>query len=76
MRECGLAIAVANARGRVKAAAHYVTPHAGGDGAGRDAVDFILEAQGLLDKVIEKYIDEGNEVAPSMDIGGSIATVS
>lgn len=76
MRECGLAIAVANARDQVKAAAHYVTPHAGGDGAGRDAVDFILEAQGLLDKVIEKYIDEGNEVAPSMDIGGSIATVS
>jgi 3-deoxy-D-manno-octulosonate 8-phosphate phosphatase (KDO 8-P phosphatase) len=76
MRECGLAIAVANARDQVKAAAHYVTPRAGGDGAGRDAVDFILEAQGLLDKVIEKYIDEGNEVAPSMDIGGSIATVS
>jgi len=69
MRECGLAIAVLNARAQVKAAAHYVTPHKGGRGAGRDAVDFILQAQGLLDKVIEEYIDEGNPISPSMDIG-------
>jgi 3-deoxy-D-manno-octulosonate 8-phosphate phosphatase (KDO 8-P phosphatase) len=69
MRECGLAIAVANARAQVKAAAHYVTEHAGGHGAGRDAVEFILEAQGLLDKVIEAYIDERSPVASSMDIG-------
>ena len=76
MRACGLAIAVANARMQVKAAAHYVTPHAGGDGAGRDAVDFILEAKGLLDKVIEEYIDEGNPVSPSMDNGYSNDTDS
>jgi 3-deoxy-D-manno-octulosonate 8-phosphate phosphatase (KDO 8-P phosphatase) len=58
MRVCGLAIAVANARDQVKAAAHYVTPHAGGEGAGRDAIDFILEAHGILDRCIEEYIDE------------------
>jgi 3-deoxy-D-manno-octulosonate 8-phosphate phosphatase (KDO 8-P phosphatase) len=58
MRVCGLAIAVANAREQVKAAAHYVTPHAGGEGAGRDAIDFILEAHGILDRCIEEYIDE------------------
>jgi 3-deoxy-D-manno-octulosonate 8-phosphate phosphatase (KDO 8-P phosphatase) len=69
LRECGLAIAVANARAQVKAAAHYVTPHGGGHGAGRDAVEFVLEAQGLLDQVIEAYIDERNPIAPSMDIG-------
>jgi 3-deoxy-D-manno-octulosonate 8-phosphate phosphatase (KDO 8-P phosphatase) len=69
MRECGLAVAVANARPQVKAAAHYVTPNAGGYGAGRDAVEFILEAKGLLDKVIAEYIDERNPVAPSMDVG-------
>jgi 3-deoxy-D-manno-octulosonate 8-phosphate phosphatase (KDO 8-P phosphatase) len=69
MRECGLAIAVANARVQVKAAAHYVTEHEGGHGAGRDAVEFILEAQGLLDEVIETYIDERNPISPSMDIG-------
>jgi 3-deoxy-D-manno-octulosonate 8-phosphate phosphatase (KDO 8-P phosphatase) len=53
----------------VKAAAHYVTPNAGGYGAGRDAVEFILEAKGLLEKVIEEYIDERNPISPSMDIG-------
>ncbi|HEY6489962.1 MAG: HAD hydrolase family protein [Terracidiphilus sp.] len=69
MRECGLAVAVANARAQVKAEAHYVTPNAGGYGAGRDAVEFILEAKGLLDKVIAEYIDERNPISPSMDIG-------
>ena len=69
MRQCGLAIAVANARPQVKAAAHYVTEHPGGQGAGRDAVEFILTAKGLLDEVIEAYIDERNPIAPSMDIG-------
>jgi hypothetical protein len=34
MRECGLAIAVGDARERVKAEAHYVTPNRGGHGAG------------------------------------------
>ncbi len=74
MREVGLAIAVANARERVKAEAHYVTPNSGGRGAGRDAVEFILEAKGTLDQCIEAYIDERNPISPSMDIGrgGSI----
>ena len=58
MRVCGLAIAVANARDQVKAAAHYITPHAGGEGAGRDAIDFILQAHGILDQCIKEYIDE------------------
>src|SRR6202012_4927118 len=58
MRVCGLAIAVANARDQVKAAAHYVTPHAGGEGAGRDAIDFILQAHGIPEQCIEEYIDE------------------
>jgi 3-deoxy-D-manno-octulosonate 8-phosphate phosphatase (KDO 8-P phosphatase) len=69
MRECGFAVAVANARAQVKAEAHYVTPNAGGYGAGRDAVEFILEAKGILEKVIAEYIDERNPISPSMDIG-------
>jgi 3-deoxy-D-manno-octulosonate 8-phosphate phosphatase (KDO 8-P phosphatase) len=69
MRQCGLAIAVDNAREQVKAAAHYVTPHRGGDGAGRDAIEFILAAKGVLEKCIEASIDEENPVAGSMDIG-------
>jgi 3-deoxy-D-manno-octulosonate 8-phosphate phosphatase (KDO 8-P phosphatase) len=69
MRAVGFAVAVANARAQVKAEAHYVTPHAGGDGAGRDAVEFILAAKGVLEKCIEASIDEGNPLPPSMDIG-------
>jgi 3-deoxy-D-manno-octulosonate 8-phosphate phosphatase (KDO 8-P phosphatase) len=72
MRQCGFAVAVANARAQVKAESHYVTPNAGGYGAGRDAVEFILEAKGILDKVIEQYIDERNPIAPSMDIGKGV----
>jgi 3-deoxy-D-manno-octulosonate 8-phosphate phosphatase (KDO 8-P phosphatase) len=56
MRACGLAIAVKNARAEVKKEAHFITPHAGGDGALRDAVEFILKAQGKWKKVLEDYI--------------------
>jgi 3-deoxy-D-manno-octulosonate 8-phosphate phosphatase (KDO 8-P phosphatase) len=63
MRVCGLAIAVANARDQVKAAAHYITPSVGGQGAGRDAIDFVLTAHGTLDQCIEEYLDERNAPA-------------
>ena len=53
----------------MKAEAHYVTPNAGGYGAGRDAIEFILAAKGLLESSIEASIDEGNPLPPSMDIG-------
>jgi 3-deoxy-D-manno-octulosonate 8-phosphate phosphatase (KDO 8-P phosphatase) len=69
MRQCGLSIATANARKEVKSAAHYVTPNPGGFGAGRDAIDFILTAQGTLEKVIEQYLDESNIAAASSDVG-------
>jgi 3-deoxy-D-manno-octulosonate 8-phosphate phosphatase (KDO 8-P phosphatase) len=69
MRACGFAVAVANARAQVKAEAHYVTPNKGGEGAGRDAIEFILAAKGLLEKCIAASIDEGNPISLSMDIG-------
>lgn len=56
MRACGLAIAVPNSRKQVLDEAHYVTEHAGGDGALRDAVEYILSAQGKLQKAINDYI--------------------
>jgi len=69
MREVGFAVAVANGRERVKAEAHYVTPNRGGHGAARDAVEFILEAKGILEQCIEAYIDKRNPISPAMDIG-------
>ena len=58
MRAGGLAIAVKNARAEVKRESHYVTAHAGGDGALRDAVEFILKAQGKWKAAVESYIGE------------------
>ena len=58
MRKCGLAIAVKNARTEVKAEAHFITSHAGGDGAARDAVEYILKAQGKWKKAVTDYIGE------------------
>ena len=69
MRQCGLSIATANARKEVKSVAHFVTPNPGGFGAGRDAIDFILTAQGTLEKVIEQYLDESNSAAAASDVG-------
>jgi 3-deoxy-D-manno-octulosonate 8-phosphate phosphatase (KDO 8-P phosphatase) len=60
MRNCGFAVAVKNARPEVKAEAHWVTPHAGGDGAARDAVEYILKAQGKWKSVVEDYVQERN----------------
>lgn len=69
LRQCGLAVAVANARPQVKAEAHYVTPNSGGYGGARDAIEFVLEAKGILSQCIEKYLDEDQSIALSMDTG-------
>jgi 3-deoxy-D-manno-octulosonate 8-phosphate phosphatase (KDO 8-P phosphatase) len=57
MRAAGFAVAVKNARAEVKEEADYVTPHAGGAGAARDAVEFILKAQGKWRKVVDTYLE-------------------
>jgi 3-deoxy-D-manno-octulosonate 8-phosphate phosphatase (KDO 8-P phosphatase) len=69
MRKVGFAIATANARPQVKAMAHWITPLRGGDGAGRDAIDFILSAKGVLAETIERYLDPNSEEAKRADIG-------
>lgn len=55
MSRVGLAVAPANARPEVKAAAHWVTKANGGDGAFRELVEAILQSQGLWDAIIAKY---------------------
>ena len=69
MRMVGVAIATANARPQVKAAAHYVTPLGGGQGAGRDAIDFILAERGVLESTIEEYLDPASAESRRVDIG-------
>ena len=46
LERVGLAVAVANAAPEVKRAAHFVTSHAGGDGAVREVIELIVKTQG------------------------------
>lgn len=55
LRRVGLAVAVADAVDEVKAAAHMVTQRAGGKGAVREVLEFILKAQGHWDTLLERY---------------------
>lgn len=61
MRNCGFSAAVANSRREVKAESHYVTSHAGGDGALRDVIEFILKAQGKWKEAVEIYTGKESE---------------
>ena len=51
----GLGIATANARSEVKGEANWVTPNVGGNGAIRDAVEMIFQAQGIWQDILTKY---------------------
>jgi 3-deoxy-D-manno-octulosonate 8-phosphate phosphatase (KDO 8-P phosphatase) len=62
MRACGLAFAVADAREDVKDEAHVVTDHRGGEGAVRDAIEYILKAQGSLARCVEAYLADHTPV--------------
>jgi 3-deoxy-D-manno-octulosonate 8-phosphate phosphatase (KDO 8-P phosphatase) len=55
MQRVGLAIAVANAVSEVKAQAHLVTTKEGGRGGVREAVEFILKAQGKWDEIVAQF---------------------
>ena len=57
MTRCGLAIAPANARPIVKERANMVTEAGGGKGAVREAIEFILSAQGKLDTAFAPYLE-------------------
>jgi 3-deoxy-D-manno-octulosonate 8-phosphate phosphatase (KDO 8-P phosphatase) len=54
MRRVGLAIAVGNAVGEVKSAAHFVTRKNGGEGGVREAIELILKSQGKWESLINK----------------------
>ena len=56
LRRVGLAVAVANAQPEVKEACHFVTGCEGGRGAVREAIEFILRAQGKWEQVVARYL--------------------
>ncbi|MBP86713.1 MAG: phenylphosphate carboxylase subunit delta [Planctomycetaceae bacterium] len=55
MRAVGLGIAVADACEEVRAGADYVTELVGGQGAVREAIEWILKAKGMWDDLVRKY---------------------
>jgi 3-deoxy-D-manno-octulosonate 8-phosphate phosphatase (KDO 8-P phosphatase) len=55
LTRANLAVAVADARPEVKAAAHYVTRATGGHGAVREVAEMILQAQGKWNSIVTNY---------------------
>lgn len=56
MSKVGMAIAVQDAHSFVRKHADYITETRGGRGAAREAIEFILDAQGLLQDKLETYL--------------------
>jgi 3-deoxy-D-manno-octulosonate 8-phosphate phosphatase (KDO 8-P phosphatase) len=58
MKSCGLCVAVADASPEVRQAAHFITRAPGGRGAVREAIELILQAQGLWSPIIDRFLHE------------------
>jgi len=56
MRRVGLAIAVQDAHPLVRKHSHWQTPSPGGRGAARDTCEMLMEAKGVLDGELDKYL--------------------
>jgi 3-deoxy-D-manno-octulosonate 8-phosphate phosphatase (KDO 8-P phosphatase) len=55
MRRVGLTFAPANARAEVKTVAMATTDAGGGDGAVREVIEFLLQAQNIWPELLKKY---------------------
>jgi len=56
MRQVGLAIAVQDAHPLVRQHSHWQTPSAGGRGAARDVCEMLMEAKGVLQRELGRYL--------------------
>ena len=56
MRRVGLAIAVQDAHPLVRAHSHWQTPSPGGRGAARDVCEMLMEAKGVLQDELNRYL--------------------
>ena len=68
LKKVGFAATVPGALDVVKQHCHYVTHRAGGDGAFREVVDFILAAQGKLDSLVDNPAAWTQTPKPSFEI--------
>jgi 3-deoxy-D-manno-octulosonate 8-phosphate phosphatase (KDO 8-P phosphatase) len=65
LRRVALPVAVANGVPEVCAAARLVTSAPGGGGAVREVAEALLRARGEWDGLLERYLQERGDVAPS-----------
>ncbi len=56
MRRAGFSVAVPNGVDHIVPFAHYVTRAKGGQGAAREVCEMILQAQGLWEEAMERYL--------------------
>lgn len=59
LTQVGLACAPADAVEEVKQVCHFVAEKKGGGGAVRQITEFILNARGDWDKIVNSYLQEG-----------------
>jgi 3-deoxy-D-manno-octulosonate 8-phosphate phosphatase (KDO 8-P phosphatase) len=65
LRNCGAAAAVADACPQVRAAAQYVTRAAGGQGAVREVIEWLLTAQGRWQAAVARFrVEEWDDPDP------------
>ena len=55
LKQCGLAVAVADAAKEVRDAAHLITKLAGGQGAMRELIETILKSQGTWNELVQNF---------------------
>jgi 3-deoxy-D-manno-octulosonate 8-phosphate phosphatase (KDO 8-P phosphatase) len=58
MARVGFPVAVANAADEVKQRAAWVTRRAGGEGAAREAIEFVLKAKGLWAGIVRRHLED------------------
>lgn len=68
LKEVGFAATVPGALDVVKEYCHYVTKRVGGDGAYREVIDFILNAQGKLGELVHNPARWTQSPKPEMEI--------
>lgn len=56
MIRVGLAVTVSDGHALAKKHAHWITEKAGGHGAAREICEFIMQAQGTWDALVQEYI--------------------
>jgi 3-deoxy-D-manno-octulosonate 8-phosphate phosphatase (KDO 8-P phosphatase) len=62
LRRVGLKAAVGNATPPIVAVADWQSSKTGGKGAAREFCDALLEARGVLDEMVERYVEERSRV--------------